>query len=158
MKTKLLSSILCCTLVFAILPLWGQNKTDSINENILEGIWQYQNPSKDENGKFLLRPIPLFKTLTKDGKMYNMRIIDQKAVFTHSGRYSITSDSTYVEQIKESYFIQFRGHDTPMRYKYFAKEKVLFMQYLEPTNQQWVPQIWKKVEDMETEENSAPVK
>lgn len=158
MKTKLISSILCCTFVFTALPLLGQNKTDTVSGSILEGIWQNQSPSRNENGKFLLRPSGFFKTLTKDGKVYNMTIIGYKAVFSHTGRYYITSDSTYVEQIKGSYSNQYKGHDTPMRYKYLPKEKILFMQYWEPKNQKWNPEIWKKVEDIKPEDIPAPTK
>ncbi len=155
---KLSLSILCCTFAFTALPLSGQNQKDTASESILEGVWQHQSPSKDENGKFFLRPAAFFKTLTKDGKVYNMQIVGYKAVFTHTGTYYITSDSTYVEQIKQSYSNDYIGHDTPMRYKYFPKEKILFVQYWEPRIQNWNPEVWKKVENVKPEDIPAPTK
>ncbi|WP_158712759.1 DUF4488 domain-containing protein [Parabacteroides pacaensis] len=147
-------------LVVVILLLIGNNgiaqNTKKSKTSVLSGIWQKCADFEMTQGETptirVKKKSPAFKILGKGGEMTNMTIVNPDlTVVTMKGQYEQTSDSTYIERIKESVSLDFVGKENPLKFKILEDKYLLLHFFLDKdgagnTINKWFSEMWIKVD------------
>ncbi len=157
MRMKRVRCFLLMACIGVVASVFAQDEAQEKAEEgrPLVGIWQMVLPANVSNTDFSLRYLPVFKVLNSDGTFCNMQFPGQgrRALFNQEGTYVIDTDSTYTERIVKSPHADYKGISNPLKYKVTEDKKMLFTQYWNPTAEEWMPEMWLRVETPEGKEN-----
>lgn len=147
-------------LVVIILLFVGNNgiaqNSKKTKTSVLSGIWQkcvdFEMTQRETPTIRVNKKVPVFKILGKGGDMTNMAIINPDlTIVTMKGQYEQTSDSTYIEKIREAASSDFVGKENPLKFKIIEDKYLLLHFFMDKdgagnTINKWFSEIWIKVD------------
>ncbi len=114
----------------------------------LAGIWQQTEKAQKENGKTRIVHLPVWKVMEEGGKFSTFLIPNRKGatIITTEGTYTITSDSTFTENIANSITSpELIGKGNPMKYRFIADDYIE-VRYTLPGAKAEAVEVWRRVQ------------
>lgn len=114
----------------------------------LVGIWQQTQKVQKENGKTRVLNLPVWKVMQSDGQFSTFLIPNRKgaSIITTQGTFTVTSDSTYMENIQNSITSpELIGKGNPMVYRFLTDDYIEVRYRLAGAKEDAV-EVWRRIQ------------
>lgn len=118
------------------------------SQHSLVGIWQQTQKVEKENGKSRILNLPVWKVMQSDGQFSTFLIPNRKgaSIITTQGTFTVTSDSTYTENIQNSITApELIGKGNPMTYRFLTDDYIEVRYRLTGAKKEAV-EVWRRIQ------------
>lgn len=159
-------AIVYISLLMSVLT-FSQKKNNILESEGLVGFWQQAVAMKNElTGELTFEYMGNYKVINPDGSFFAFFVIPDKVfrgnrtvpntIMNVYGTYEMTSDSTFTEHIIHHSSPKYINTNSVLRFKH--KDKNTLVQEFKNDNNDWVPEIWKRVLILDSENKKQPKK
>ncbi len=129
-----------------------KNENMALSENMV-GVWRQVVIHKEQ-----AELTGNYKFLNPDGTFYSMVVMgaSKSSFVMMCGNYTITSDSTFNEEIIKHSNPKMRGTESELKYKLLEKN-MLLIKYKNSATNKWIPEIWARVPMIEVPDSKKEV-